>query len=247
MTQNGIPESLGLRELAQRCADQEALYRQHGKEASDPRFCYELFCRAVLHKDEAAWSLIYEQYEPQVVHWIRQNPVFRSTQQPADYFVNASFAKFWRAVSPQTFRKHLKTLGAVLLYLKKCVGSTLYNYQRTTKRESIWSDLDGLAIEPPNPTSERPVEHQLSAEDAAEQLWELIGTLLKGEREQAAMENFTLGKKARHIQVDYAHLFDDTKAIYRTKENLLKRFRRNQDLKQWGPPMAENGYLDPSY
>jgi len=235
MNPNQDPESLGLHELAQVCADQEALYRRSGEEASDPRFCYELFRRAVLLKNEAAWSLIYEQYQPQVIHWIRQNPVFRSTHQTADYFVNEAFAKFWHAVSPQTFKKHLKTLGAVLLYLKKCVASSLLNYQRTVKWEGMWSEMEELAVETPNPTRERPVERQLSEETAAEQLWELIGMLLKSEQERAAMENFTLGKKARHIQMDYGHLFADTKTIYRTKENLLKRFRRSQDLWQWRP------------
>jgi hypothetical protein len=225
-------ESFDLHKLAQACADQEALFRKQGRDASDPRFCYELFRRAVLLRDEAAWSLVYEQYESQVIHWVRQSPVFQSTQQTADYFVNEAFAKFWHAVSSQTFRKHLKTLGAVLLYLKKCVASTLYNYQRTMKRESMYCALDKF-VEDSNPSATHSVECELLEGMAGEQLWQLIKSLLKDERELAAMENFTLGKKARHIQADYAQLFPDAKSIYRTKENVLKRLRRNSELKTW--------------
>jgi RNA polymerase sigma factor (sigma-70 family) len=232
MNPNHDPESLDLRELALECANQENLYRRSGKGTSDPRFCYELFRRAVVHQDQAAWSLVYQQYESQVVHWVRQNPVFHSTQRPADDFVNEAFARFWRAVSPQKFTKNLKTLESVLLYLKKCVASTLYNYQRTIKREER---KESIILEMQNPTVERSVEKQLSKKDAEAQLWELIESLSKNEREKAAIENFTLEKKASQIREDYSHLFADAKSIYRTKENLLKRFRRNPKLKIWLP------------
>ncbi len=233
MNQNRAPSSLGLHELALECANQETQYKKLGERASDPRFCYELFRRAVVHKDQAAWSLVYQQYEPQVVRWIRQNPAFRSTWQTPDYFANEVFAKFWRAVSPQKFTQKLKTLGAVLLYLKKCVASTLYSYLRVLKRESMCSDLEKVKADISNPAAKRPVEHHLLQTLDAEQFWGLIGSLLKNEREKAAMENFTLEKKARQIRVDYAHLFADIKSIYRTKENLMKRFRRNPNLKAW--------------
>jgi hypothetical protein len=232
MNQNHDPESLDLRELALECANQETLYRESGKEASDPRFCYELFRRAVMHKDQAAWSLVYQQYESQIVRWVRQNPVFRSTQQPADDFVSEAFAKFWCAVSPQLFTKNLKTLGSVLLYLKKCVASTLYNYQRDLKREG---QFEAIIADISNPGVERPIEDELSRKDAEEQMWELIESLLKNERERAAIENFTLEKKAGQIQKDYSHLFVDAKSIYRIKENLMKRFRRNPKLGTWLP------------
>lgn len=234
MNQGQDPQSLGLQELAQECANQEALYRKLGDKASDPRFCYELFRRALVQKDEAAWSLIYQQYEPQIVRWIRQNPAFRSTGQDADYFVSEVFAKFWHAVSPQKFSQQLTRLGAILLYLKKCVASTLYSYQRTLKKESMYVALEQVNIGISNPSSERPVEYSVLQKVDVEQLWAVIEPLLKNEQEKVVVESaFLLGKKAKQIQAEYPHLFADTKSIYRTKENLLKRFRRNPKLRAW--------------
>ena len=232
MNQNHNPESLNLHELALACASQETLYRGAGEEASDPRFCYELFRRAVVHKDQAAWSLIYQQYEAQVAHWIRQNPVFRPAEQRAEDFVNEVFTKFWHAVSPEEFAQKLKTLGSVLFYLKKCVASVLFSHQRTLKRECL---REAAAVEMSVSVVECSVEEQLSAKFSEAQLWELIASLLKDERERAAMENYILEKKASQIQTHYSHLFTNVKAVYRTKENLLKRFRRNPQLQSYLP------------
>jgi DNA-directed RNA polymerase specialized sigma24 family protein len=233
------PQSLTLRELAQECAKQEATYRRLGEAASDPRFCYELFCQAIVKRDEAAWSLIYAQYEPQIVRWIRQNQAFRSTGQGADYFVSEVFAKFWHAVTPGKFTKQLNTLGAVLLYLKRCVASTLYSYQRTRKWESMCCALEEVHVEVLNSASRRPAERHLVQRTDAEQLWELVKSLLRNEREKVIVENvFLLGKKARQVQTEYPHLFPDVKSVYRTKENLLKRFRRNRNLRNWLPNVA---------
>ncbi|MGD9100004.1 MAG: hypothetical protein PVF45_05955 [Anaerolineae bacterium] len=233
MNQNRAPESLGLHELALECANQEALYRKLGRDASDPRFCYELFRRAVVHKNEEAWSLVYQQYKPQVISWIRQNPAFRPTQQAPDDFVNEAFAKFWRAVSPKKFTQRLKTLEAVLLYLKKCAASALYNHQRALKRQNMRRALEQVEADLSNPATKHPVEYHILQASNAEQLWGLVESLLKSEREKVAMENYILEKKAKQIQADYSHLFADVKSVYRTKENLMKRFRRNPNLKAW--------------
>jgi hypothetical protein len=231
MHQNRALDALGLHKLALECANQQALYKKSGKGAADPGFCYELFRRAIVHQDQAAWSLVYEQYKAQVVRWIRQNPAFQSTQQEPDYFVNEAFAKFWHAVSPQKFTQQLETLGAVLLYLKKCVASTLYSHLRALKRTSMCCAWEQAQTS--NPAVKRPVERQLVQKSDEEQFWGLIEALLKNEREKMALENFTLDKKARQIQADYAHLFADVQSVYRTKENLLKRFRRNPNLQTW--------------
>jgi DNA-directed RNA polymerase specialized sigma24 family protein len=233
MNQHHTLQSLDLHELARECANQEALYRKLGGKASDPRVCYELFRRAVVQKDEAAWSLVYQQYEPQVLRWIRQHPAFASAGKNADDFVSEVFARFWRAVSPDKFSKQLQSLGAVLLYLKKCVASTLYSHQRALKKDRGLRALEEIEIKTKNPAAERPVEHYLAQEVDAEQLWRSIEGILKDDRERAAMENYVLEKKARQIRADYAHLFDDAKSIYRVKENLLKRFRRNRNLRTW--------------
>jgi TPP-dependent pyruvate/acetoin dehydrogenase alpha subunit len=67
----------------------------------------------------------------------------------------------------------------------------------------------------------------------AEQFWKLIESTLKNEREAAAIENYTMEKKARQIRLEYPHLFADINSVYRTKENLMKRWRRDPNLKAW--------------
>ena len=42
--------------------------------------------------------------------------------------------------------------------------------------------------------------------------------------------SFVLAMKPAELHIHYAHLFNDVKDVYRTKQNVIDRLRRDQEL-----------------
>ena len=57
--------------IAQCSAQTQAFFRRR---AVDPRFCYELFRRALEEQTQAAWDALYREYAPLVAGWVREHP-----------------------------------------------------------------------------------------------------------------------------------------------------------------------------
>ena len=227
-------QSIQLGKLADHCAEQSQRYRELGAQEADSRYCYELFRRAIVEHDEAAWVHVYQTYEGQVVRWARQCSNYHATGQDAEYFVSIIYTKFWRAMTPTLFTDNLPSLGAVLAYLKRCVQTTLIDYARSRKRDQMLDELGELERVQVHSAEMRPIERRTSGDFDRKQLWQSIRTLLKNDQEQVVMEEvFLLNKKAGRIYADHPDLFKDVNAVYRAKENLLKRLRRNSDLAEW--------------
>ncbi|MGB1251139.1 MAG: RNA polymerase sigma factor [Candidatus Promineifilaceae bacterium] len=227
-------QSLQLNKLAENCAEQSQRYRDLGADNADPRYCYELFRRAIVEGDESAWAHLYQTYESQVIRWARQCGNYHATGQDAEYFVSIIYTKFWRAMSPEHFVENLPALGSVLAYLKRCVQTTLIDYTRSRRRDQMLDELGELERVQVDSADIRPIERKTGRDFDRKQLWQQIGTLLKSDQERIVMEEiFLLNKKANHIFTDHPSLFKDVNTVYRVKENLLKRLRRNSDLAEW--------------
>ena len=86
-----------LGELVERCREQTDLYLRH--ESYDPRFCFEIWRRAVVERDEAAWQSSVDQYAIFVRRWLSQRlanlPGLRFEE---EVLVNAVFFNFYRFV-----------------------------------------------------------------------------------------------------------------------------------------------------
>jgi hypothetical protein len=65
-------------------------------------------------------------------------------------------------------------------------------------------------------------------------LKQLVLSRLKDEREETVFEaTYRRGLPPREIQAERPDLFPDTRAVHRVKENLLKRLRRDPQLRAW--------------
>ena len=95
------PQHMALADLADWCAHQTELYFQH--QSHDPRYCFELFRRAIREQDQTAWRLICLQYEALVTGWVRQHSRFESSGEEIQYFVNGAFAKIAISLTPDKF------------------------------------------------------------------------------------------------------------------------------------------------
>ena len=216
-----------LPELAQLCAQEtKNFFQSHDGNAGG---CLELFQRAIIAKQEKAWDYIYQQYESQVRGWVMRHPQFKSTGETAEYFINMAFTRMWRALNPDKFT-NFKNIGEVLRYLQLCVHSVIIDHLRSHHSSAITISDPDIANAQGNQGAE--FDQIVLDEIYREELWQIIKTKLHGEKEETVFYCcYTLGMKPREVYQQYPERFHNVREIYRIKENLLARLRRDRELK----------------
>jgi DNA-directed RNA polymerase specialized sigma24 family protein len=218
------PSSLPLSVLAHNCAQQTLLFFQ--RVASDTRYCLEIFRRAIVDKNEQAWALLHDTYRDQIQRWVRRHPAFRACHEDEDYFVNRSMEKFWQAIPPAQFDR-FPDISHLLSYLQMCVNSTICGYLRTRARTKYEVDLD----EAEEHASKELLEEDVLTQKQGKELWSMVIERLNNDKEiQVAYESFLLDLKPGDIFIRHAEAYENPKEIYRIKENILSRLRRDSDL-----------------
>jgi DNA-directed RNA polymerase specialized sigma24 family protein len=221
--------ALTLNGIAHRCARETELFFH--RQEFDPRYCFELFRRAIVDRCQRAWEFIYDQYRPQVIGWAKRHPSFPATGEEAPYFVNRAFEKMWAALSPAKFSR-FPNLQALLRYLQMCVHSAIVDSVRTTDRPAV--DLPVEALAPRGSVHDPVVENQVLERMDRQELWQAIDARLRGEQERRVVYgSFVLGLKPRNLYEQFRDTFEDVHQIYRIKENLLARLRRDAELERF--------------
>ena len=224
---------VSLADLTQQCA-QETDRFFHGEEY-DPQHCFELFRLAIVEGEQFAWEAIYTQYKPLVGRWIQQHSGFETSGEEIQYFINRSFEKIWGALSPEKFRQ-FPDLGYLLRYLKMCVHSVITDYNR----------LHELAMEIPlieRSSIEIADQHQALEDWTLDRMqrmrfWEALNQRLNDEKErQVIYGSFMLALKPRELIDVFPNLFADVDEVYRIKQNILARLRRDS---QFGEIIDQN-------
>jgi hypothetical protein len=217
---------LSLEVIKQRCSEESERFRR--QQDFDPAYCFEMLRRALVLADEQAWTYVYLQYAEQVASWVQIHPVYHRCDEEAAYFVNGAFSRFSQAITPAKF-KQLKGLNETLQYLKLCVGSTIWDHLRShAPGETVALDLWAELVD-----NER-VENSVEKRQYTQQLWQKIDSHLKSSEEKLLMESiFVFGMKPSAVVQRYPHIFPDTKRVYRMLENILKRLRRDPELRDW--------------
>ncbi len=216
--------SLPLESLACRCSEQTASF-YHGRN-SDTSYCFEIFRRAILEKNQAAWEVIFQVYSDQVIRWVRSHRGFSATGEEERYFANRALEKFWQAIPSERFSL-FPDLQHLLRYLKACVYSVISDYCRA-EDESAWLVDVGEAEDLPEPVS---VEAWVEDRNQAQNLWVMITERLRDLKEvQVAYDSFVLGLKPADMLERSPGSYGSIKEIYRVKENILDRLRNDQPL-----------------
>lgn len=230
MPENIDFSTLSLSSLCYRCARESDNFFNRKKH--DPRYCYHLFRRAVLQQDQRAWECLYRQYHPLVASWVERHALFKSCHEERQYFVNRAFEKMWAALNPQKLER-FPDLKSILRYLQMCVHSAIVDYLRAQEQAELVTDspalerqmVDGEALAP---------EREAIRRTQAAVLWKMIAARLKDEKERKVVYgSFILALKPSDLVVHYAGTFENVGEIYRVKENVLARFRRDEDLKRF--------------
>jgi DNA-directed RNA polymerase specialized sigma subunit len=110
----------------------------------------------------------------------------------------------------------------LLEYLKLCVNGAILDHIRTLERKKIAeTDVDIIADSLGN--SGENVE--------AEEIWESLLSSLKDEREVIVFEcAYVFDMTAKQILTQNPQHFSEVKEVYRVKENMLRRLKRNSPL-----------------
>ena len=221
-------ESLTVLELAEHCRAEAERYRQTGQ--SNETYCFELFHRALVERDDAAWRAIYAQYQSLVARWVYAYAAALPLDKALEDFVNEAFARMWQyGVKPETAEK-IDGLGKCLSYLKKCAWSSVEDHRRWQDKDALakgaslddWRQLTAAA-----PSPEDQTEHN---EFLAELRRALEETLQSGEERLVAEESWVYGQMPRQIQARYPETFASAEVVSQTKRNILKRLRRKLNV-----------------
>lgn len=216
---------VSLAELGHRCRE-ETLRFLRG-EPRDDAYCFEVFERAVVRREDEAWATIVAQYRGIVLAYVGQHSAAAMIREPDDYWVNRAFQRFWSAVGPDRFGQ-FPDLAALLKYLKLCVHSVLMDEMRS-RRASPVNSLDEIPeTVPSSSNAERSVVGKL----AGEQLWSTIAAELQDEAEEVvAYLSFARELKPSEIYVRHPRLYASVADVYRIKRNLIERLRRSPEVR----------------
>ena len=219
-------DRLAVDELAQKCRQETNNYFKHHDH--DDRYCFELFRRAIQEQDHYAWDVICIQYQSLVTGWVSQHSGFGSSGEDVEYFVNGAFGKISGTLSPEKFQS-FSDLGYLLRYLKMCVHSVITDYNRARD----YADLTALD------EVEEEESHEMSPEDQAldhsnrQAFWNLTRTRLHDEKERVVIHGaFVLDLKPQEIYEHFRGLFSDVDEIYRVKQNIISRLRRDTEFRK---------------
>jgi len=220
---------LPIGELARRCRE-ETLRFLRGEPREDA-FCFEIFQRAVVKRDDDAWEAIVTQYRGIVLAYVGQHTSAALVREPDDYWVNRAFQRFWSAVGPDRFGS-FPDLPALLKYLKLCVHSVLLDEVRSRRAGSVTSLDEVPETAPADSDAERSAVGNLSGQ----QLWDAIAEELQNEAEEKVVHlSFARDLKPAEIFQRHPHLFASVDDVYRIKRNVLERLRRNANIRAFLP------------
>ncbi len=226
---NGIdddPLRLSLENLQSRCHKEMLSYL--ASRQSDSRFCFEIFRRAIVEKDQPAWEIIDRLYRGQVIRWVRRHPRFSSCDEDEDYLANRALEKFWQAISPEKFAR-FPELKHLLSYLQMCVHSVLTDHLREIQRNSLEIRAGLRQAEQLEPLYS--LEDRAGAKLQAEESWQAIVSRLHDLKElEVARDAFLLGLKPGDTFHRFPSLFRDNDEVYQVKENILERLRHDDEI-----------------
>ena len=217
-------DALSISELARRCAD-ETLRFVRG-EPRDDTYCFEIFARAVVSREDEAWAAIMAQYRGIILAYVGQHSSAAAMRETDEFWVNRAFARFWSAVGPERFGQ-FPDLPALLKYLKLCVHSVLMDELRARRAQSV--SLDEV---PENTPGTNESEHALIGTMAGQELWSAVISELQDETERVvAVLSFVRGMKPGEIYERHPRLYADVGDVYRIKRNIVERLRRSPRIR----------------
>lgn len=223
MIQLAAPAHMTVTELMQAARQEIAQFLRRGP--AEDAYAFELFRRAIVLRDEHAWTALYELYRAVVDTWILRRDAAVSSDDLA-WLENEVFAKFARSIDPERL-VHFHSVSALLAYLKCCANSVAADYRRSCQARQREETLESLEDEPAPDDPAGAVVEQL----AAQEIWRVIAREARAPEERLILVLICAqGVSPRELHQRYPTLFPHVEDVYRVKRNVLERLRRNRQL-----------------
>jgi len=214
---NSRTEDLSVNELAQRCREESAKSPQH----RDTRYCFELFRRAIVGGDEAAWAAVRAQYQHLVQNWL-------GNVADVEDLVQETFARFIQMVTAERFTAgQFPALGSLLAFMKRTAINLRINEGRRAEHErraiGAWLDQEQATT----------ISNHLE-QVTRQELAKYVRGLIKDEQERLVLRlTYEFDLPPREIVRRYPRHFKDEDEVYQVKERLKKRLQRDPRLRQY--------------
>jgi len=218
-----LPGAMSLSALAERSMSEIDNYRRG--EPSNDQYSLEIFRRAMLEGDSAAWTLLENRFKDFLLGSFRRHPKSEAASRldsPENYVARA-FARFWLA-AVHNQQLEFTTLAAALHYLRGCLNSTIVDALRA------YSRVKEMAL----PEADYGWEPVVEDHDDGRDLWEVLSGVLTSERERRlAYLLYRCNLKPRVIARVCPQEFHEVEEIYRLRRNIMERVQRNVDQIRW--------------
>ena len=213
---------LNLSRLADRCSLE--LVKRRRKEAADDSYCLEIFRRAILERDDEAWSILQGCFSENVRIWIRShaNSNLALLRDSEENYVAQTFSRFWVAVHEQ--HSEFRTLNGALSYLHATLDGIFRDMMRSYRRSQ----------EVPLPEQDSPEEPAAEQPDDDLDVWNTLLGLLNNERERRVVQLlYYHGLTPKKIVKHFPQEFSNEKEIYRVNYNIVERLQRKREQLRW--------------
>jgi DNA-directed RNA polymerase specialized sigma24 family protein len=141
------------------------------------------------------------------------------------------FLRFWRAQqgAEGEFDTRFPNIRTVMGYLQRCAFAERFERSRAYKREQLLLErLRG------DSRIDEILGIQRGPDPAETYLRDLLRGKLKTDYERIVFElSYEYGLAPRDIYAMHKDLFSSAQAVCRVKENLLKRLRRDAEIREW--------------
>lgn len=210
--------------------------QQKKSDNSHERFCFELFRRSIVERDQLCWSEIYQQYQKLVIRWTAEHvsPLRQIGNATVEEMVLDAFTSFWRAYSEEKLAK-ANGVGSVLMYLKSCVATSVAQARRKAERTVAQAEWDQYVVDSTTASTKSGsrTDEDVLQQIESEQIWQIVNACCHDEKDQIiARLGLVSNLKPRSIMEIHPELFTSVEEIYELRRNLKNRLRRSEELKQ---------------
>jgi len=212
--------------LATSCNEQMERFRR--KQANDPTPCFQLFHKAILQRDPAAWEALIAVYRPYIQRWVRRRGIAADADL-VDELTQEALVRFWRAYTPELFVR-ARSLAEILHYWQDCTTSACLEWLRRSRNAP--TPLEETENGPSSWASVADtLTHNMVQAEARSRLWQLVVEQCRDESDRlVAHRIFVEGQKPRDVFRENPEHFQSVEQVYKRLRNLKDRLRRIPNL-----------------
>jgi hypothetical protein len=220
---SSLSRELSLSDLTAHCVREIAKFRRG--EPYTKRYGFELVRRAIMQRDQEAWTWMQYCFGGIVHDWVRRHPqrAVAYHLENEENYVEQAFERFWQATTYNQLVE-FRSLAAALQYLRASVNGAILDTLRANQRpEEVSLPESGAAGEP-----------SVEDETCSSELWDILNGLYTNSHERRlAYLLFYCGLKPREIVHYCSPEWSSVQEIYVLSRTMMERVSSKVDFLRW--------------